>query len=52
MPILGTAELEDLEDLRFVAGEGPPVLAAVALDESLVVLEIMEKGGRVLARVR
>lgn len=51
-PILGTAELEDLEDLRFVAGEGPPVLAAVALDESLVVLEIMEKGGRVLARVR
>jgi uncharacterized protein YjbI with pentapeptide repeats len=52
MAILGTSELEDLEDLRFVAGEGAPILAAVALDESLLVLEITPKGGRVLLRVR
>jgi uncharacterized protein YjbI with pentapeptide repeats len=52
IPILGPAELEDLEDLRFVAGEGPPRLAAVTLDESLAVLELGERGGRVVARIR
>ena len=50
--LLGSADLEDLEDLRFVAGEGPPLLAAVTLEEALVVMEIGANGGRVLARVR
>ena len=50
-PILSTAEVEDLEDLRFVTGEGPPRMAAVTLEETLVVIELSATGGKIVARV-
>jgi hypothetical protein len=50
-PLLAGDDLEDLEDLRFVLGDGPPRLAAVTLEETLVVIEIGKAGGRVVARV-
>lgn len=50
-PLLGADDLEDLEDLRFVTGDGPPRLAAVTLDETLLVLDVREGGGRVAARI-
>lgn len=49
--LLGAGDVEDLEDLRFVMGDGPPRLAAVTLAESLVVIEIGKNSGRVVARV-
>lgn len=50
-PLLGVADVADLEDLRFVVGDGPPLLAAVTLEETLVLIEIGKDSGRVVARV-
>ncbi len=49
--LLGAKDADDLEDLRFVLGDGPPRLAAVTLEETLVVIEIGKTEGRVVARV-
>ncbi len=49
--LLGADELEDLEDLRFVLGDGPPRVAAVTLDETLLVVDVTARGGRVALRI-
>ena len=49
--LLSGEDVEDLEDLRFVVGDGPPRLAAVTLEETLVVIEIGRSGGKIVARV-
>lgn len=49
--LLGPDEVEDIEDLRFIVGEGPPRLGGVTVDETLLVIELGPTGGKVVARV-
>lgn len=51
LTLLGPDEVEDIEDLRFIVGEGAPRLGGVTVDETLLVIELGAKGGRVVARV-
>jgi hypothetical protein len=56
VPAFSSSEAEDVEELRFLAGEGPARLAAVTINETLAVVELGaptgDTPGRVVARVR
>lgn len=48
--LLTGGDVEDVEDVRFVTGEGPPRVGVVTLSETLLVVEVGETSGRVTGR--
>lgn len=49
-PLLTDKDAEDVEDVRFLTGDGPPRIGAITLAETLLVVEVSESGGKVVGR--